>query len=195
MSAGAAAHLLARVRLVLARHPWLYWIAVAGLAGIVTMGIVDAMAKVDAARRSWGTQKPVWMATAPIEPGAVITAERSEVPTAVIPGDAVDASPAGAVAKQHISAGEIVTTADVALSGAAGLIPDGWVAFAVPESAGHFAAGDHVNVYTADRLICEGLVVEADDSDAMVAVPTDTAPAMATAMQSDAVTIALASGP
>ena len=187
--------LLARVRLVLARHPWLYWIAVAALAGIVTIGIVDAMAKVDAARQSWGTHQAVWTAAGGIEPGALITAQRTEVPTAVVPGDAVNASPVNAVAKQHISAGEIVTTADVALTGTAGLITDGWVAFAVPQSVAHFAAGDHVDVYTTDRLISHGAVVEAGDSDVMVAVPSDAAPAMAAALQSGAVTIALASAP
>jgi hypothetical protein len=195
MSHGAPAHVLARVRLVVARHPWIYWIAVVALAGMVTIGVVDAMAKVDAARRSWGTQQAVWTATAAIKPGAVITAEHSEVPTAVVPNDAVDASPVGAVAKQHIAVGEIVTSADVTRAGPAGLIPEGWVAFAVPESVDHFAAGDHVNVYTTDRLISDGVVVEAGDSDVMVAIAADAAPAMATALQSGAVTVALTSAP
>jgi hypothetical protein len=195
MSHGAPAHVLARVRLVVARHPWIYWTAVAALAGIVTIGVVDAMAKVDAARRSWGTQQQVWVATAAMEPGAVITAELSEVPTAVVPNDAIDTSPVGAIAKQHIAVGEIVTRDDVTRAGPAGLIPDGWVAFAVPESVDHFVPGDHVNVYTTDRLIGDGVVVDAGDSDVMVAIAADAAPAMATALQSGAVTVALTSAP
>jgi len=195
MSAGSAAHVLARVRLVVARHPWLYWMAVAALAGTVAIGVSDAMAKVDAARRSWGTQQSVWTATNRIEPGQTITAERVQVPRAVVSSDAAEASPVGAIAKQHIAAGEIVTDADVAVPGTAGLIPDGWVAFAVPESVEHFAAGEHVNVYTTDRLISGGVVVDAGDSDVMVAVAADAAPMMATALQSGAVTVGLTSGP
>jgi hypothetical protein len=184
-------HILARVRSIVARHPWMYWLAVATLAAIVTIGVVHAMARVDAARRSWGTQHAVWTATDEVDPGQPIAAELREVPTAVVPVGAVDSSPVGAIARQHISAGEIVTNTDVALDGAAGLIPVGWVAFAVPESVAHFSVGDHVNVYTPDRLISDGVVVDVSDSDAMVAIAADAAPAMASALQADAVTIAL----
>ena len=184
-------HILARVRSIVARHPWMYWLAVATLAAIVAIGVVHGMARVDAARRSWGTQHAVWTTTGDVEPGQPIAAELREIPTAVVPAGAVDASPVGALATQHIAAGEIVTTVDVALDGAAGLIPEGWVAFAVPESVAHFSVGDHVDVYTSDRLISNGVVVEVSDSDAMVAISAGAAPAMATALQADAVTIAL----
>ena len=184
-------HILARVRLTVARHPWMYWLAVAMLAAIVAIGVVHGMARVDAARRSWGTPHTVWTATGEVDPGQPIAAERRDVPAAVVPVGAVDASPVGAIATQHITAGEIVTTADVALDGAAGLIPDGWVAFAVPQAIAHFSVGAHVNVYTSDRLISDGVIVDVGDSDAMVAITADAAPAMASALQADAVTIAL----
>jgi hypothetical protein len=48
-----------------------------------------------------------------------------------------------------------------------------------------------VNVYTSDRLISDGVIVDVGDSDAMVAITADAAPAMASALQADAVTIAL----
>jgi len=169
----------------------MYWLAVATLAAIVAIGVVHGMARVDAARRSWGTQHAVWTTTGDVEPGQPIPAELREVPMAVVPAGAVDESPVGALATQHIGVGEIVTTVDVALDGAAGLIPDGWVAFAVPESAAHFSVGDHVDVYTSDRLISNGVVVEVSESDAMVAITADAAPAMASALQADAVTLAL----
>ena len=108
-----------------------------------------------------------------------------------MPDDAVDASPVGATATQHVAAGEIVIGADVTRDGAAGLIPQGWVAFAIPESVEHFSTGDHVDVYTTDRLISDGVVVDVGDSDVMVAIAADAAPAMATALQAGAVTLAL----
>jgi hypothetical protein len=97
------------------------------------------------------------------------------------------------MATQHGSAGEFVTGADVARPGPAGLIPEGWVAFAIPESVEHLATGDHVDVYTADRLISDGVVVDVGESDVMVAITADAAPGMATALQAGAVTLALTS--
>jgi len=187
--------ILARIRVTVARHPWMYWLAVATLAAIVTTGVMRAMAGVDAARRSWGTQHAVWTTTGEIEPGQPITAEQRDVPAAVVPGNAVDTSPVAAIAKQHIATGEIVTKADVTVDGPAGLIPDGSVAFAVPASVPHFSIGDHVDVYTTDRLISGGVVVDTSDSDVMVAIAADAAPALATALQAGAVTLALTSLP
>jgi hypothetical protein len=188
-------HILPRVRMIVARHPWLYWLVVATLAAVVAMGATRAMAGVDAARRSWGTQRTVWTAAGEVEPGQPITAERREVPTAVVPSGAVETSPVGAVATQHIAAGQIVNDHDVTFDGPAGLIPDDSVAFAVPESVAHFSVGDHVNVYTTDRFISDGVVVDAGDSDVMVAIDTDAAPAMASALQAGAVTLALTAIP
>jgi len=188
-------HILARVRATVARYPWLYWSAVATLAAVVAVGVVHSMASVDAARRSWGSQRAVWTSSGELAPGQPIAAERRQVPTAVVPDDAVETSPVGAIATQHLAAGEIVTKADVTFAGPAGLIPDGWVAFTVPDVAAHFSVGDHVDVYTTDRLISDGVVVQAGESDVMVAIAADAAPVMATAIQADAITIALTSIP
>jgi hypothetical protein len=188
-------HQLAWVRLMIARHPWAYWVVVVVLAGAVGLGVARSLADVDAARRSWGTQQPVWIATSAIEPGQMITAEHREVPSAVVPPGAVDAAPDGSVARQHIGPGEIVTNSDVTAAGTAALVPDGWVAFAVPASVEHFAIGDHLRVYSADQLVAAGLVVDDGDSALMVAIPSDAAPAMATALLADAVTLGLTPGP
>ena len=78
-----------------------------------------------------------------------------------------------------------------ASGGSASLIPDGWVAFAVAASLEHFAVGDHLTVFAGDRLIGSGLVVDRGESELMVAIPADAAPAMAAALLADAVTLAL----
>ncbi len=188
-------HLLARVRLMVARHPWIYWFVVAVIAGAVGLGAAQALAGVDAARRSWGEQESVWMASAAIEPGQPIVADRRDVPRAVVPPGALGVPPDDAVARQRIGPGEIITDTDVAARGSAGLVPDGWVAFAVPASVEHYATGDHVNVYSGDQLVAAGVAVGRGESELMVAIPADAAPAMTTALLADAVTLGLTPGP
>jgi hypothetical protein len=165
------------------------------VSGVVALGAARAVAAVDTARRSWGGQRNVWMATKAIEPGQPIVALEREVPIAVVPVDATDTSPSGTVARQRVGLGEIITNADVAASGISGLIPAGWTAFAVPASIDHFTVGDHLNVYSSDQLIADGLVVDEGDTELMVAIPADAAPTMAAALLADAVTLALTPGP
>ena len=188
-------HQLAWVRLMVARHPWTYWLAVTVLAGAVGVSAARAVERVDATRRSWGGQQPVWTATDAIEPGQPITAERRDFPSAVVPAAAVLDMPSDAIARQHVTAGEIVTEADVSPPGTAALVPDGWVAFAVPASVDHFAVADHLDVYAADHLVAAGLVIDVGDSELMVAIPAAAAPAMSTALLANSVTLGLTSSP
>jgi SAF domain len=184
-------HQLAWVRLMVARHPSIYWSAIAVTAGVVALGTASALSGVDTARRSWGRQETVWVATASIEPGELITATSRDVPAAVVPVGAIHDAPEGMTARQHLGEGEMVTSSDVAADGSAGLIPDGWVAFTVAMSVEHFAIGDRLTVFSVDRLLGPGLVVDRGESELMVAVPADAAPAMAGALLADAVTVAL----
>ena len=188
-------HLLARARLAVARHPWAYWLAIGVMAGAVALGAARAMAGVEAQRQSWGEQQAVWVAAVATEPGQPIHADRREVPRAVVPSDAVREPPGDAIARQRIGAGEIITAVDLTVRGPASLIPDGWVAFPVAASVDHFAAGDHLRVYAADRLVATGVVVDHTESELMVAIPVENAPAMAAALLADSVTIALTPGP
>ena len=188
-------HQLAWIRLMVARHPWVYWLTIAALAALVAVGAQRAVARVDAQRRTWGQQQSVWITTSGIEPGQVIAADRNDVPAAIVPVDAAEEVHAGTVARQHLGAGEIVTNGDITAAGAAGLIPIGWSAFAVPASVEHFTTGDHVGVYAGDQYLAPGLVVAAGDSDLMVAVPAGSAPALAASLLANAVTLALTPGP
>ncbi len=188
-------HLLPRIRLLVARRPWIYWLAIVAVAGVAGLGAARALAAVDAARQSWGEQVTVWVATADISPGRTIRAESRRVPRAVVPTDAVAQLPAQAVARQRLGTGEMITSADVSASGTAGLLPDGWVALVVPSSVAHFGVGDHVNIYSGDQLISNGSVVDTSETEVMVAVPADAAPAMAMGLHADAVTLGLTTGP
>ena len=188
-------HQLAWIRLMIARHPWTYWLVVIMLAGAAGLSAARAMARVDSARRSWGQQQSVWTAAAAIEPGEPITAERVEVPRAVVPPSAVIEAPRGVIARQRLGVGEIITESDVSASGTAALVPDGWVAFVVPASVEHFAVDDHVNVYSVDHLVATGLLVAVGESELMVAIPAVSAPTLSAALLADAVTLALTSTP
>jgi hypothetical protein len=184
-------HQLAWVRLMVARHPWIYWLSIAVVAGMAGLGAARALADVDTARRAWGEQQTVWTASAGIEPGQPISAEGRDVPLAVVPVGAVDSAPDGSIARQRIGPGEIVVDSDVSADGTVGLIPDGWVAFAVTAPVAHFAVGDHLDVYSGDQLVGAGMVVDVGEQDLMVAVPAAAAPAMATAVLTDSATLAL----
>ena len=188
-------HLLAWVRLMVARHPWIYWLAIVAVAGVAAVGSASALAGIDAARRSWGEQSTVWMTTSAIEPGQSIAATTRDVPIAVVPAGAAHEDPGGAIARQRIGPGEIVTDDDVSVGGAAGLIPVGWVAFSVPASADRFATGDHLDVYSGDQFVAAGQVVGDGEAELMVAIPAAAAPTLAAALLADAVTLALTPGP
>ena len=188
-------HLLAWVRLTTTRHPWIYWCAVALVASGVGLGTARSMARVDAARRSWGDHQTVWVAAAAIEPGQPVVADRRDIPRAMTPVGALATAPVDVVARQSIGAGEIITNVDIAAGGSAGLVPHGWVAFVVGSPGDHFAIGDHLRVYSGDQLVAAGLVVDRGESELMVAVPEAAAPMMTTGILADAVTIGLTPGP
>lgn len=184
-------HLLARVRLELARRPWIYWLTIAVLGAIVTLGVSRAMGRVDAARRAWGEPATVWIAATDIEPGEPIVAKRSVVPRAVVPSRATTEDPDRSVARQRIAGGAIVTAFDVAAAGPAGLVPDGWVAIAVA-ATGDFGVGDRVTVFAADVSLGDGVVVARTDTDVMVAVPVAAAGDLAASVLAGTAVIALA---
>jgi hypothetical protein len=184
-------HQLAWVRLMVARHPWIYWLSITVVAGMVGLGAARALADVDAARRSWGEVETVWVASAATEPGQPIAPEARSMPRAVVPAGAVRSVPEGLIARQRIGPGEIIVDSDVSATGSVGLIPEGWVAFVVAAAVSHFAVGAHVEVYAGDQFVAAGLVVDVGEADLMVAIPVDAAPAMAIAVLADTATLAL----
>lgn len=60
--------LLARVRQLLARSPWLYWAIVAALAGSAGYLVMRAASNVEAARDEWGSARRAIVAIGDIEP-------------------------------------------------------------------------------------------------------------------------------
>lgn len=179
-----------RVRYVLARRPWLYWLAVGVLATVAGLLVAGAAAGVDQARRRWGADRTVLVATRDARPGeplAAVAAPRV-LPAPMVPAAALSEPPEAAVLRQHISAGEVVTGPDVAPSAAPqALIGEGRLAVAVAERVPTGAVvGDVATVASGGVVLAaEATVVGVIGDAVLVAVPADEAPAVAAAGTSD----------
>jgi hypothetical protein len=166
----------ARVRLTLARSPWMYWAIVAVLAGAAGLFVMRAADAVDAARESWGEPRHVLVARNDVEPGGALDgyAELRQLPAPMIPADAVSELPTAAVARQRIAAGEVIVTHDVSPAVAPqALIPDSWLAVAVAEPVPTGArTGDKVTVTAGGVVLAaDGVVVGTSEGVLLVAVP------------------------
>lgn len=171
---------LALVRHRLARSPWIYWAVVAALALAAGVAVAGLTSGVDAARRSWGETRTVYVAIADIAPGEPLggRVEARALPSPMLPDSAVSAVEAGSIARQHLAAGEVVVAADIAAPGAPrSLIPPSWLAVAVAERVPSGAApGDPVRVASGGVVLAdEGVVVAASAAAVVVAVPAATA--------------------
>lgn len=185
--------LLPRLRSLLARHPSIYWAAVAMTVAVAVSAAWSAMGRVEAARRSWGEQRSVWMAAADVDAGGLVSVHRVELPLQAIPPDAVTSAPSGARAVQHIGEGEIVTAADLG-SGVLAALPPGWRAIAVPTDPARLpaGAGDHVAVYANGvELVDDGIVIDTADGIVTVAVPASAAGAVSDAARNQTAVLAL----
>lgn len=166
-----------RLRRLLARRPWIYWTVIVLVAVGLGARVHAHTAEVDAARDAWGATAEVFVASTDIAPGEPIVAERQELPVAMLPEQPVD-DVTGAVARQHVSAGEVLTSIDVAASGPLALVPADWLAVPVVEVPTSGAAiGDRVQVAVDGIVVsADGLVVGQLTDATLVAMPAAEAP-------------------
>ncbi|MEQ1701460.1 MAG: hypothetical protein ABMA25_15230 [Ilumatobacteraceae bacterium] len=188
--------LFPRLRLLLARRPWLYWLVVGLCAAVVWLSVSAAADGVAAERARWGTTQRVWVAAAPVAAGSPVVAVARDYPQAMVPPSALTAEPSG-VAAHELAADEVVVEGDV-VSADDGLAPTDWLVFAVPvEAAPQVASGDTVAIFGSGQWWCDGVVAGASDSavDGRVvelAVPPDCAPSLSAQLALGAVTLARA---
>lgn len=201
-----------RPGLLLRRRPQLWWLLVMSVA--LTAGWLAAavVAQAERTRTGWGDTKAVVIvdqarqAGDALRPGDVAVVDR---PRAVVPADALEVLPPGAVLRADVFAGEVLVAGRLApsgLTGVAAMLPPGTRAVAIPTEAGlvpPLAPGDRVDVLVALPAEAAGdgppgfavatgaLVVAVDDAGVTVAVPRDTAPRVAVALGQGAVTLAL----
>ena len=187
--------LLPRLRLLLARRPWLYWLVVGLCATTVWWSVSAAADGVESERARWGATQRVWVTTAPVAAGSTIAVVAHDYPQAMVPAAAVTAEPSG-LAAHALAAGEVVVSGDVADEG--GLAPADWLVFAVSADDGpNLAAGDEVAIFGSGQWWCDGVVAAVSDNAAdgrsvEVAVPPDCAPSVSAQLALAAVTLARA---
>jgi len=147
-------HVAARARLVLARHPWIYWVVVATLAVLAATAMRSEMASIAAERDSWGATRTVLVASRQLEPGDPIVAELVELPLAALPVDALSEVPETGSVRQRVATGEVLTTLDVTSNvGPASSAEPGTVVVALSDPlARDVVVGLDVQV-TADGLV------------------------------------------
>lgn len=187
---------LAQLRRLLARRPWLYWAAVGALALMIGVVVAQATSRVEAAKESWGETRTVIVAVVDIAPGDALAGAAStrELPGPMVPAGAVTELDAGATAMQRIAAGETVMLHDVAaVGGPRALIPDGWLAVAIAEPVGSGARiGDDVSVASGGVVVADhGVVVGLAGESLLVAVPDGEAAQVAQAATSGDIAVLL----
>ncbi|MBA3287830.1 MAG: hypothetical protein H0U21_07375 [Acidimicrobiia bacterium] len=190
-------HPVARLRYLLARRPWLYWLVVVVVAGAIAFAVAGAVGGVDDARRAWGATRGVVVAATALAPGDALV-DRVEVrllPGPILPARALTEVAPDAVARQHVAAGEVLVDVDVTAGHVpVALVPTGWqgvpVAEAVPTGA---IVGDRVAATSGGVVLAdEAVVVGRNDGSLVVAVPAADAPGVAAAASSGELTILLA---
>ncbi len=106
----------ARTRQLLARSPWILWAVIAALALAAAALAMSAMQRIDDARAAWGDSRAVVVAATDIAPGTGLagTTRVEHLPGPLVPPAAIGIVDPDAVARQAISAGEVVVAHDVA---------------------------------------------------------------------------------
>jgi hypothetical protein len=190
-----------RLRLLLARRPWIYWLTVAVLAATVAAAVASSAADLDRQRNAWGQTVTVFVANTALAPGDPIGGALSatKVPLAMIPDSALRDQPdPGATALQHIAPGEIVVGIDVAAGdGPTALLPPGWMAITI--DAGEpdvFRLGDHVAVLAGGAIVAaDGVVVRLVAAGVVVGVSAEVGAAVADAAVQHTAVVAISASP
>jgi flagella basal body P-ring formation protein FlgA len=162
-------------------------IASAALATLAALAFLLVLLDLRATTDALGARATVYVAVGELRPGDTITAARVravEQPSSFLPPTALDTSPVGSTARQHIAPGEHLTSTNVHAQ-ADDHVPAGWRVVAVTARAAlpPLAAGAYVDVIARAEVLVSGAVVVSvhdDGRSAMVAVPASTAAVVAT---------------
>jgi hypothetical protein len=182
--------LLSRLRLALARRPWLYWLFVACCAAIVWSTLAANRAKLDDQRRRWGETRRVWIASVDIAPGDIVRGVTRDYPIAMVAASAISELPTGVIAMTSIAAGEVLVAADIDEMVGDGL-PADWVVFALSkDNTPSLHQGDAVAVFGSGQRWCDGVVVAVGDDTIDVGVPPTCADAVSVQIAAGAILLA-----
>ena len=164
--------LLARLRLLLARRPWIYWCAIGVVAALAAWAVTTAVQDAQREQRRWGAARTVWITDRAIGRGEPISATARRAPVALVPDDAV-ASPPSALAAHPLGRGQIVVAGDVARSPPS---RDHHVVISVDRShAPAVLPGDRVTLIGGGAVLCLGTVDRVGDQAIDVTVASECA--------------------
>ncbi len=189
------------------------WSITAAVALCSLAWTVSTVKSADAAASAWGQRRTVPVATSDLEPGRVITtADITFVdrPIAVVPND-VAVSPIGRSVTRSVARDEVVLERRLSggsATGAASQLAENSLAFAIPSDASTppIRIGDHVALYApseviatstrasgpASRIADRAVVIAVSEEAITVGVVIAEASAVAKALLSASVIIALA---
>ena len=182
--------LLPRLRLALARRPWMYWLFIVACAAIVWSTLASAQSRLDEQRQQWGETRRVWVAAADLSAGDAMRVIARDYPVAMVPASALTNQPGDATATVAIAAGEVLVASDVAKSGQS--LPLDWVVFALAtDDAPALRQGDRVAIFGSGQRWCDGVVVALSDHAVEVGVPPECADAVSVQVGTDSIVLAL----
>jgi Flp pilus assembly protein CpaB len=204
-----AVHPIRRARLTIARHPTLYWALVATVAALSAGLVVERANDAEAARRRWGHDRPVAVATVDLPPGRTITAADVRIerwPVAVGPADALRLVAPGTIVSSAIGAGEPFVPHRLgrpAGGPVAAVLATGRRAVTVPtgDAPSPVEPGDRVDLVAAglalDAVVVarDAEVVQTREQAVVVAVETAELPAVAGALVNGTVVVAVSGDP
>jgi len=189
-------NLAVQARRLVARRPWIYWVACVIVAAAVAMLVAGHVARLDAARRSWADTGRVLVATGDHVPGDRLQAHTVDMPLAVLPPDAVDPTSQAiddrAIVRQRVSIGEVVVAADLAVAdGPAALADPGTLAVGITDPlARDVRIGLEVQVVSEGVVLADGArVVGVAEEVIFVAVQAQAAATVAAAAHDSAASI------
>lgn len=169
-------HVVVSVRRTLVAHPWIYWLSCLACAAGAALAVHGYTERFAAQQRAWGTTAEVWLAADDVGAGEVVVAEPINMPLALVPADAVASRPADAIARQRITAGEVIVAADVtAPAGPATLADRGTVVVGLVDPlARDLAIGLRIHV-VADGVVLarDATIVGLRDDVVQIAVAAD----------------------
>ena len=181
------------LRLVLARRPWIRWLAVGMVASAAGVSVHAQLQSLDAARAQWTDRQRVPVATTAVSAGDVLIWEWRSVPSVVVPDDVASEIVDGGVARQRVGAGEIIVDADLTIgAGPAAGAASGSIVVAVSDPlVADPPVGLDVAIY-ADGLVLadEARIAQVDASVVYVEVPAAAAPMVAAAARTGQASIA-----
>ena len=188
-------NVLPRLRLLLARRPWLRWLVVGLCAAVVATQLTSAQSALERERSRWGATRRVWLTAGTTQAGAPLAPLQEDWPEAMVPPDALAELPDNPVAARTVPARQPLTALDVA---GEGTVPAGWAVFSVPgDGLPSLAGAPAVSVFSGGTRLCDGVATSgtsaaprSETAGAEVAVPPDCAAGLSAALASGDLVIA-----